>query len=83
MLGAAAHGIDAERAGASENEIEEQEAIEDRGITAIVHGVEIAWCVRDPVGESHQARGQERGGARQETDSDQGAADQLDEPCRP
>merc|ERR1712224_652239 len=42
--GTAAHAVDAQGAGSGENEIEEQEAIEDRCIAAIVHREEVTRC---------------------------------------
>src|SRR3954449_4253924 len=55
-LALAEHPVEAPGATARESQIEKDEAIEDRGISAIEDREEIGRCVRHEIGECHVAR---------------------------
>src|SRR3954467_14430857 len=69
--------IDAPRARTGRREIKEDEAVEDRRF-AHVHGRgEAHLGVNHPVSDGHFSGSHERGGAREQTEQDQYARDEL------
>src|SRR5687768_12550798 len=72
--------IEAPRPRAGRGDVEEDEAIEDRRVAAIVHREEILRCVRVPISDRHRAGGEEGGGAGEQADGDEEAADELHDP---
>src|SRR3546814_11413758 len=71
--------VEAPRSRPGDNEVEEDEAIEDRGVAAIVDREEILRRMRDPVRDRHRARGDERRRARKQAERAQQAGRALDD----
>src|SRR3546814_13355786 len=70
--------VEAPRSRPGDNEVEEGEAIEDRGVAAIVDREEILRRMRDPVRDRHRDRGDERRRARKQAERDKQARRALD-----
>lgn len=75
--------IRAPRPWAGEDEVQEQEAEQDRRVPAVGGGEEASRRVDHPVGHRHHAGGDEGGGPREQADGDQHAGDDLDDAAHP
>ena len=73
-----AHRVEAPGAGAGEDEIEEDQAVEDRRVAAVQRGVDALRGVRDPVGGGHQARQDEGDRTGEEAEDQQRAAHEFE-----
>src|SRR5215204_2701506 len=78
--GRRARPVEAPGTWAGENEIQEHEAVQDSGITPVVHRKDATCCVPHEVGERHLARQNERHRAREQTQKNEKTADKLQEP---
>src|SRR5688572_15797396 len=63
--------VEAPGAWAADDEIEEDEAIEDRRIAAVVDREEILGRVNQPVSDRHRAGGDKGGRTREQAESDE------------
>src|SRR5260370_734104 len=70
--------VEAPGAAAGEGKIEEDEAVEDRGIAAIEDREEIDRRVRHEIGDRHVARQDEGNRPREQAERQQRAANELD-----
>src|SRR5687768_2629914 len=69
--------VEAPRPWPGGGDVEEDEAIEDRRVAAIVHREEVLRRVCVPIGDRHRAGREEGGGAGEQADGDEEAANQL------
>src|SRR4051812_22169087 len=71
------HAVEAPRAAPRDREVEEDEAIEDRGVAAIEDREHIARRMTHPIRHRHFAGEEKRDGAREHPEDKQNAPDDL------
>ena len=71
--------LEAPRTRARGDNVQEDEAEQDRRVAAVRGGIEVLRRVEHPVGDPHLAGGDERGGAGEQAEDDQGAGHDLDD----
>src|SRR2546430_13934379 len=71
-------GVETPGPGASEGQIEEHKAEQDREIAAIEDGQEAPWRMSEEIGKRHLARENESNGTGEEPQDHQGAANELE-----
>ena len=80
---AAAERVEAQRAGAGEDEIEEDEAVEDRGVAAVQEREEALRRVGEEIGDGHLAGKHEGDRAGEEAEGEKRAAEELEHAGEP